>query len=124
MGGGDTELSTGLNREGTKDAAEASYKKGAISVLLLDGDAIVELMLERGIGVVRQPFYLYEISEDFFDFEKPDEYRSATPVVWSSAFRWRNALLQEEARRTTRARAREKPAVAVAACRPLQRKII
>ena len=57
----------------TKDAAEASYKKGAISVLLLDGDSIVEMMLERGIGVVKQPLYLYEISEEFFDFDKQHE---------------------------------------------------
>lgn len=57
----------------TRDAAEASYKKGAISVLLLDGDAIVELMLDKGIGVIKQPLYLYEVSEDFFDFDKRDE---------------------------------------------------
>jgi restriction system protein len=57
----------------TKDAAEASYKKGAISILLLDGDSIVEMMLERGIGVVKQPLYLYEVSEEFFDFEKEAE---------------------------------------------------
>lgn len=56
----------------TRDAKEASYKKGAISILLLDGDAIVELMLDRGIGVVKQPVYLYEISGDFFDFDEDD----------------------------------------------------
>ena len=39
----------------TKSATESSYKKGAITILLLDGDAIAELMLERGIGVVKQP---------------------------------------------------------------------
>ena len=53
----------------TKDAVEASYKKGAITILLLDGQAITELMLERGIGVVKQPVYLYEIVSDFFDFD-------------------------------------------------------
>jgi restriction system protein len=53
----------------TKDAEQASYKKGAITILLLDGQAITELMLERGIGVVKQPVYLYEIDEEFFDFE-------------------------------------------------------
>jgi restriction system protein len=57
----------------TRDATEASYKKGAISILLLDGEAIAELMIERGIGVVRQPVYLYEVSADFFDFDKPDD---------------------------------------------------
>ena len=53
----------------TKSATESSYKKGAISILLLDGDAIAELMLERGIGVVKQPVYLYEVAPEFFDFD-------------------------------------------------------
>jgi restriction endonuclease Mrr len=57
----------------TKDATDASYKKGAITILLLDGEAIAELMVERGIGVVRQPVYLYEIAPDFFDFDKLEE---------------------------------------------------
>jgi restriction system protein len=54
----------------TPDAREASFRKGAISILLLDGDAITELMLDRGIGVIRQPVYLYEIAADFFEFEE------------------------------------------------------
>ena len=57
----------------TKEAREASYKKGAITILLLDGEAIAELMIERGIGVVRQPVYLYEIASEFFDFDKTEE---------------------------------------------------
>lgn len=57
----------------TRDARDASYKKGAITILLLDGEAIAELMLERGIGVVRQPVYLYEIADDFFNFEAEKE---------------------------------------------------
>jgi len=57
----------------TKDAAEASYEKGAITVLLLDGESVAEHMLDRGIGVVKQPLHLYEVSEDFFDFEKGEE---------------------------------------------------
>lgn len=57
----------------TKEATEASYKKGAITILLLDGGAIAELMIERGIGVVKQPLYLYEIDAEFFDFDEPDD---------------------------------------------------
>jgi restriction system protein len=56
----------------TKDAADASYKKGAITILLLDGDALAELMLDRGIGVVKQPLYLYEVASEFFDFGEDD----------------------------------------------------
>lgn len=57
----------------SKGATEASYKKGAITILLLDGEAITELMIERGIGVVRQPVYLYEIAADFFNFDGTGE---------------------------------------------------
>jgi len=39
----------------TRDATEASYKKGAITILLLDGEAIAELMIERGIQF-RSPY--------------------------------------------------------------------
>lgn len=53
----------------SKDAEAASYKKGAISVLLLDGQAVAEIMLERGIGVRREPVYLYEVATDFFEFD-------------------------------------------------------
>jgi len=52
----------------TKDATEASFKKGAISILLLDGDTVAELMIERGIGVTKRPLYLYEVDDEFFDF--------------------------------------------------------
>ena len=44
-----------------RQAIEASYRHGAITILLLDRAAIVELMVERGIGVTRQPLYLREI---------------------------------------------------------------
>lgn len=57
----------------TKDATDASYKKGAITILLLDGDAMAELMIERGIGVARRPLYLYEVEGEFFDFDDTSE---------------------------------------------------
>jgi restriction system protein len=53
----------------TRGAKEASYKKGAITVLLLDGVAIAELLIERNLGVSRQPLYLYDVDADFFDIE-------------------------------------------------------
>lgn len=53
----------------TRGAKEASYKKGAITVLLLDGPAIAELLIERNLGVRRQPVYLYDVDADFFDIE-------------------------------------------------------
>jgi len=57
----------------TRDAEKASYKKGAITILLLDGQTIANLMVERGIGVIRVPVYLTEIDSDFFQFEDERE---------------------------------------------------
>lgn len=51
----------------SKDAAAASYKKGAIPILLLDAQAIAELLVERGLGVRRLPLYLLDIDEEFFN---------------------------------------------------------
>lgn len=51
----------------SKEAKEASYRKGAISILLLDGPAIADLLLERGLGVRKIPLYLLDVDEDFFD---------------------------------------------------------
>ncbi len=56
-----------------KPAQEASYKKGAVTILLLDGASITELMVERAIGVLREPLYLYDIDSEFFDFGEVDE---------------------------------------------------
>jgi restriction system protein len=51
-------------------AVEASYRRGAITILLLDGAAIVELMVDRNIGVTRQPIYLHDIDPTFFNFDE------------------------------------------------------
>jgi restriction system protein len=56
----------------SRDAKGASYKKGAITVLLLDGPAIAEMLVERGLGVRRQPLYLYELDKEFFDIEEDE----------------------------------------------------
>lgn len=50
-------------------AIEASYRRGAITILLLDGAAIVELMVAGRIGVSRQPVYLHEVDPTFFNFD-------------------------------------------------------
>ena len=54
----------------SRDAKLASYKKGAITVLLLDGRAVADLLVERGIGVRRMPVHLYDVDDEFFDFEE------------------------------------------------------
>jgi len=57
----------------TKDAEAASIKKGAITLLLLDGDAIAETMVKFGIGVTKRPIQLLDIDPEFFRFEISQE---------------------------------------------------
>lgn len=56
----------------TAEAEAASIKKGAISLLLLDGDAIAESMIRNGIGVVRRPVQLFDLDPEFFRFPTAD----------------------------------------------------
>lgn len=51
------------------DQSLAASKKGAITILLLDGQAIADLLVERGLGVRKLPLYLFDIDEEFFDLE-------------------------------------------------------
>lgn len=53
----------------TKDAVQASVRKGAITLLLLDGESIAETMIKFGIGVTRRPLHILDIDRDFFKFE-------------------------------------------------------
>ncbi len=53
----------------TAEARDASLKSGAVPVILLNGEGIVTLMIEKGIGVQRVPLYAYyeqpgELTED------------------------------------------------------------
>lgn len=54
----------------TKEAQASSFKKGAITILLLDGDAVAQLMVERGIGVNKEPIYLLDLEPEFFVFDE------------------------------------------------------
>ena len=54
----------------TTGATEVSLKKGAVPIILLNGQVIVDLMIQKGLGVERKPIYLYEIDEKIFFEEK------------------------------------------------------
>lgn len=45
--------------EFTEGAKAASLKRGAVPIILLDGESIVELMIEKQFGVRRKPLELY-----------------------------------------------------------------
>jgi restriction system protein len=44
----------------TKAAMEASIKKGAVPIVLLNGESIVDLMIDKEFGVRRKPLQLYD----------------------------------------------------------------
>lgn len=44
----------------TKGATEASIKKGAVPVILLNGESIVDLMIEKEFGVQKKPLQVYD----------------------------------------------------------------
>jgi len=44
----------------SQPAREASIKKGAVPIVLINGEAIVQLMIDKGIGVKRRPVEIYE----------------------------------------------------------------
>jgi restriction system protein len=44
----------------TKQAMGASIKKGAVPVVLLNGESIVDLMIEKEFGVQKKPLQIYE----------------------------------------------------------------
>lgn len=54
----------------TPKARKASLKKGAVPIILLNGESIVDLMIQKGIGVERIPVYMhYERPADFVEEE-------------------------------------------------------
>ena len=44
----------------TKGAMEASIKKGAVPIILLNGESIVDLMIDKEFGVQKKPLQIYE----------------------------------------------------------------
>jgi restriction system protein len=44
----------------SKPAMGASIKKGAVPVVLIDGEQLVDIMIEKGFGVAKRPLVLYE----------------------------------------------------------------
>lgn len=48
------------------EAKKASSKRGAVPIILISGDRIVDIMLEKGLGVRQEPLTVTRIDEEFF----------------------------------------------------------
>ena len=44
----------------TKGATDASIKKGAVPIILLNGESIIDLMIEKEFGLQKKPLQIYE----------------------------------------------------------------
>jgi hypothetical protein len=51
------------------EARNASVRPGAVTIVLLDRESIIDTMLEHGIGVRRIPLYSLSVDSEFFDFD-------------------------------------------------------
>jgi len=50
----------------SRPAQQDSIQRGAIPIILLDGDGIADEMIRHGVGVDRRPLELLAVDEDFF----------------------------------------------------------
>jgi restriction system protein len=48
------------------EAKKVSSKRGAVPIVLINGDRIVNIMLEKGLGVRQEPLAVTRIDEEFF----------------------------------------------------------
>ena len=48
------------------EARSASLQRRAIPIILLDGDGIVDAMVQHGLGVVSRPLSMLRVDDDFF----------------------------------------------------------
>lgn len=48
------------------EASGVSVRQGAVPIILIDGERIVDLMIQHSIGVSRRPLYLLDVNEEFF----------------------------------------------------------
>jgi len=44
----------------SNEARQASIRDGAVPIFLFDGHEIVNVMIEKGLGIVRKPVEIYE----------------------------------------------------------------
>jgi restriction system protein len=43
----------------TQQAKDISFQQGAVPIVLINGEGIVEIMLDKGFGIKKKPLYLY-----------------------------------------------------------------
>jgi len=63
----------------SKGCTEAALYPGAAPIGLIDGDKLLELLVEHEIGIQKRPATLYELDEGYFEASTEGELVEATP---------------------------------------------
>ena len=48
-------------------------KRGAVPIVMVDGERIVSMMAEQRIGISHKPITMIEIEDDFFQFAEDED---------------------------------------------------
>jgi restriction system protein len=51
----------------SKGAKEAAYEKGAAPITLIDGDKLIDMLIEKNIIITKQTFQYYTVDENYFN---------------------------------------------------------
>ncbi|MNE75295.1 hypothetical protein D3C80_1714390 [compost metagenome] len=50
----------------TKEAEEISFKPGCVPIILIDGEQLADIMIDKGIGVQRQLIDVFDFDASLF----------------------------------------------------------
>jgi restriction system protein len=50
----------------TEDAKQVSSRLGTVPIVIINGDKIIDIMLEKGLGVRKEPLSVLWLDEEFF----------------------------------------------------------
>lgn len=54
----------------TEEAKQASVRRGSVSIVMIDGQKLIEVMIEKGLGVRTEPLTIERLDDGFFsEFE-------------------------------------------------------
>lgn len=56
----------------TKGCMEAAYFPGAAPITLIDGDKLIELLVQHEVGIQKKPAHIFDLDEDYFTADASD----------------------------------------------------